>query len=653
MASQPSVKLGYWTDHNWSDAVDSKTHLLTVTAIWGTIWKLSLGVALGLSWPCAKSIMIRCWAWTLRIKRDSPNGSALQSEQQPLLHGAFAELSTESEVATTYAQPNHHGSNTFDDSAPEEQARTLGNPEHPEKAQRWPEVIVAISIATMGVFYAFAGGAVGELPANTIGLTNSEDCGFWELKRNADWRIQDNGDVVQAEKEMRAARYGKECYGDAQAGQSTGCDIFQDAEIAHSLEKVDCPFPCPNPDNCICANGIYNSAARLDTGTFRVDKLGLNAVHLPLVRRTSTFVPLNIDHGFVVDKSVSDDDFVFKYYLGSINNTAGFRNFTFSMHGLPFNWDISAYAVRYSVAPLFATDDIINSFHSAYESTPSGRNHDAWQPIKELSREKHTYMTVIFVSSCRIFYNGRCEDPVFPANGELFPIGRPVPKYYNSDPRPRVLVAIDEMRVCANDETVCDSPEELPKGISLDMRSAYEMARTVFKRTSTYNSLRYRRGSALMAADGISDYESRQLSDEQWIIESQALFRTSLARLQCNARDFAMGDRPQGPYTDAYNNTTPDWARSGNCIPYKFPLPGQYASIQVADFCFLLIPIALFVGSRQVAYPKKDLPFAGSWMVFDSIFYYILAATYRVGHAFWALWEVTKGKVSELVGMNF
>lgn len=284
---------------------------------------------------------------------------------------------------------------------------------------------------------------------------------------------------------------------------------------------------------------------------------------------------------------------------------------------------------------LFATDDVTDISNSAYESTPSGSEYDAWQPIRELSRKKKTYMTVIFISSCRIFYNGRCEDPVFPANRELFPIGRPVPKYYNSDPRPRVLVAIDEMRVCANDETACDSPDELPTGISLEMRSAYEMARTVFKRTSTYNSLRYRRGTALMAADGISDFESRHLSDEQWIIESQALFRTSLARLQFNARDFAMGDRPQGLYTDAYNNTTPDWARRENCIPYKFPLPGQYANIRIADFLFLLIPLALFVGSLEIRTPSKGSPCPGSWMVFDFVLYYTIVTTWMTLRSLW------------------
>lgn len=297
--------------------------------------------------------MIRCWDWTCRTTRNSADNSSVHSEQQPLLHEAFAELSSESEVAGTNAPPEHHGSNATNVSIVEEPIRPPGNSKQPDKSQRWPAAVAAVVLATMGVFYAFAGGAVGELPANTIGLSNSGDCGFWELKSNAGGRIQDDDDLIQAEKEMRASRYAKHCYGDGTVSQSTECGIFQTSEIAHSLEKVDCPFSCPDPDNCICANGIYESAVKLDTGSFRVDKLGMNAARLPLLRRISTFIPLNIDHGFVVDKSGSDDDFEFEYYLGPINNTAGFRNFTFSMHGLPFNWDISAYAVRYSFARPF------------------------------------------------------------------------------------------------------------------------------------------------------------------------------------------------------------------------------------------------------------------------------------------------------------
>ncbi|KAK8071360.1 hypothetical protein PG997_011563 [Apiospora hydei] len=637
MALNPSVKLGPWTDHDWSLATDGATHLLTVTTTWGTIWKLSLGVVIGLSWPCARGILVRCWAWMIQIVRSTPKDCRDRSEEQPLLHETFAELSNESEVADPDSGNGLQAINTSNLSPVTQQSRSPGNSEHSEQtmqSQFWPDIVLALLLAVGAVLYAFAGGAVGELPTNNTGLSDNGDCGFWELQRNADWRIQDNDDLVQAEKEARASHYAKTCYREEWVDNNSQCELFQTPTISHSMEKVNCPFPCPDPDNCICANGIYNSAVKLDTGTFRVDKLGLNAAHLPLVRLTSTFVPLNIDYGFVEDKSGAGDDFKFEYYLGPINDTAGFRNFTFSMHGLPFNWDVAAYAV------------------SAYESTPSGSEYDAWQPNKELSRDQDTFMTVIFVSSCRILYNGRCDDPVFPANRELFPIDRPVPKYYNSDPRPRVLVAIDEMRVCANDETVCDSPDELPKGISRELRSAFEMARTVFKRTSTYNSLRYRRGSALVAADGISDFESRQLDDEQWIIESEALFRTSLARLQFNARDFAMGDRPQGRYRDAYNNTTPDWARYGNCVPYKFPLPSQYTNIRVGHFAFLLVPVGLLVGSLKASYPKKELPFSGSWLVFDSVLYYIISANYLLGNALWYLFLVAKRKVQG-VGMLF
>ncbi|KAK7971550.1 hypothetical protein PG989_016566 [Apiospora arundinis] len=604
MASNLPVKLGFWTDHNWSEAVDNTTFLLTVSAPWGSAWKISIGVALGLGWPCARIILVRSCAWSYQLIPPNPWSPIPETKTTGGLHPTMPR--TQSKLGLFF------------------------NTERVTSRTVWPEVVMASLIGVMAVLYGFAGGAVGEMPTSNTVLSNSADCGFWELQRNVDSRIQDKDDLIQAEKEMRASQYAKNCYGEQPIHYTAQCEPFQAREIAHSMEKVNCPFPCPDPNNCICANGIYDSAVKFDTSTFHVDRLGVNAAHLPLVRRTSTFVPLDINYGFVVDKSGSGNDFDFEYYLGAINDTAGFRNFTFSMQGLPFNWGIAAYAV------------------SAYESTPSGSEYDAWLPIPDLSRARDTYMTVIFVSSCRIFYNGRCEDPVFPADRDVFPIGRPSRKYYNSDPRPRVLVAIDEMRICAKDNKICDSPDELPKGISLELRSAYDMARTIFKRTSTYNSLRYRLGSALLAADGISDFESRQLSNEQWIIESQALFRTSLARLQFNTMDFAMGDRPRVLHEKAYNNTTPDWARHENCTPYKFSLPGQYSNIQVAQFGFLLIPIALFIGSRKVGLPSQDLPFPGSWIFFDSVVYHILFVASLIGRGLWYVVLVTKRKIQEI-----
>ncbi|KAK8004715.1 hypothetical protein PG990_010752 [Apiospora arundinis] len=460
MASNLPVKLGFWTDHNWSEAVDNTTFLLTVSAPWGSAWKISIGVALGLGWPCARIILVRSCAWVRYIARNCP--------------------------------------------------------------------------------LRLCGGAVGEMPSSNTVLSNSADCGFWELQRNVDSRIQDKDDLIQAEKEMRASQYAKNCYGEQPIHYTAQCEPFQAREIAHSMEKV-------------------NSCK---------DFLSIGAL------RPMQLVPMN-------------------------------------------------------------------QHHQAANTMPGSQ-------IPDLSRARDTYMTVIFVSSCRIFYNGRCEDPVFPADRDVFPIGRPSRKYYNSDPRPRVLVAIDEMRICAKDNKICDSPDELPKGISLELRSAYDMARTIFKRTSTYNSLRYRLGSALLAADGISDFESRQLSNEQWIIESQALFRTSLARLQFNTMDFAMGDRPRVLHEKAYNNTTPDWARHENCTPYKFSLPGQYSNIQVAQFGFLLIPIALFIGSRKVGLPSQDLPFPGSWIFFDSVLYHILFVASLIGRGLWYVVLVTKRKIQEI-----
>ncbi|KAK8037309.1 hypothetical protein PG991_000655 [Apiospora marii] len=423
MVVQPEVMLWGWTSHDLSSGSDTTTILVTVPAALGTFWKLSLGVAIGLSWPCAARILTRIWEW-MRVFRNWLNrriGS--ESEQQPLLSENRAELGGDPGPSTTSEiDPAVDRNNVHDDTPPSREA-TREPEDHPTKSRYcstkktiWSNI--GVLLAASAVMFAYAGALVGEMPTNNTALANSADCGFWDLNRNTDWRIQDNDDLIQARKEMEAGHYAKSCYGEQLTAQSEQCNIFQPPVIAYQKEKINCPFPCRDPNKCICANGIYRSAVRFDTGTFRLDKLGLNAAHLPLVRRTSTFVPLDIEYGFV--DAIPDDKafWKFEYYLGPINDSAGYRNFTFVSRGYPFNWGVADYAV------------------SVYEATPSGPDHDAWDPIPDLERGTNTFMTVVFVSSCRILYNGPCTDPVFPANLKYTPNGRPFPKYVNNNPRP-------------------------------------------------------------------------------------------------------------------------------------------------------------------------------------------------------------------------
>src|SRR2546423_13865627 len=97
----------------------------------------------------------------------------------------------------------------------------------------------------------------------------------------------------------------------------------------------------------------------------------------------------------------------------------------------------------------------LNDVDSAYEATPSGEEHDAWNPISDLARPPNTFMTALFISPCRIVYTGRCEDYIFAATDEIYGEDWPPHRFYNPDPRARVLVCIDQMDVCTHDEKHC------------------------------------------------------------------------------------------------------------------------------------------------------------------------------------------------------
>ncbi|KAH6659102.1 hypothetical protein BKA67DRAFT_6128 [Truncatella angustata] len=625
MTSTPSVKLGLWTNYEVSPRLYNLSNVITTTDTWGTNWKIFLGVVFGLSWSCAKAIIKRIWLWVhywvahmRELESAGPETESLlpSHTSDPLPAGLPADSDESEPRALVRYDPdnetfeyegshserssehnNDHGISTLENEASEPKAISWW------PQLEWPDIILGL----LGVAFAVAGGAIGELQASPSALSDTQPCGFWDLKNNADQRIKDNDDLLQAKKEERSAQYGRSCYGEQPIANPDQCDFFESAQIDYEVEKIDCPFSCPNPDRCICANGIYGSAVRLSTGLFSAKLLGLNGAALPQIKRTSIYVPLDIDYGFVVDRS--GYDFEFEYHLGPVNASGEFRNHTFTMFGTPFNWDVPAYSV------------------SAYESTPSGGDYDAWQPTSDLARPSHTYMTAMFISPCRIIYSGRCEDPIFLATDELQEDGWPPHRFYNQDPRARVLIAIDQMEVCPHGESDCHFPDEEYPEFGVE----YEITRTALRRSSSFRSIEYRLGSALVATESISDFESRQLDKEQWIIESKALFNTSLARLQFNALDIAMGDRPVGNaaagYADAYEDTTPSWARGRMCGKYKFHLSRGYTNIHVAHIFILLVPVSLYILSRET---KRDLgdsprPFLDEdWLLVDAIIWYII-----------------------------
>lgn len=336
-----------------------------------------MGVVFGLCWSSAKAIIARSWAWAryLHHRRRSQQAAEPEPERELLLGpddstyrgSVAANYSGESGISqavvlyqATDTNPTAEASETGSindlEAPPEPHAHNIDNVLIDENTKpkfkswlpqiEWPDIFLAMLLAITAVLYAVAGGAVGEVHTSTSGLSGSESCGSWDLRGNADQRIRDNDDLYQARKETRAAQYGRNCYGEQSTASPNLCDFFQSTQIDYSVETIDCPFECKIPDRCICANGIYGSAVRLDTHPFSANKIGLNGANLPLIKRTSIFVPLNINSGFVRVIGSSGDDLEIEYYLGSVNASGQFRNYTFNMYGLPFDWDIPAYSVR-------------------------------------------------------------------------------------------------------------------------------------------------------------------------------------------------------------------------------------------------------------------------------------------------------------------
>ena len=239
----------------------------------------------------------------------------------------------------------------------------------------------------------------------------------------------------------------------------------------------------------------------------------------------------------------------------------------------------------------------------------------------------------MFISSCRIIYRGPSRDEVFPATEE-YPTGSG--RFRNADTRARLLACIDWNQVCTPDdecssmEVEQDCPGESKKKniekqpeygqdeehiCSVD----YEYTRAALRQSTIFKSIHFRLGDALVAQEKVGDYESFELDDEQWVIESQRLFNTSLARIQYDAFDIGIGS---GHEKDTYERTDPVWITGNDmCNTYKFQLPPDYANINVWPSIFLLlIPPALLLLSLQTPRHFTDSQkahFGGNWMVFD------------------------------------
>jgi hypothetical protein len=158
----------------------------------------------------------------------------------------------------------------------------------------------------------------------------------------------------------------------------------------------------------------------------------------------------------------------------------------------------------------------------------------------------------------------------------------------------------------------------------------YEYTRAALRESTIFKSIHFRLGDALVAQEKVGDYESFKLDDTQWVIESQRLFNTSLARIQYDAFDIGIGS---GHEKDTYHRTDPSWITVNDmCKKYKFQLPPDYANINVLPTIFLfLIPPTLLLLSLQTPRhftESEKAHFKGNWMVFDLLIWVVATILY-------------------------
>lgn len=136
---------------------------------------------------------------------------------------------------------------------------------------------------------------------------------------------------------------------------------------------------------------------------------------------------------------------------------------------------------------------------------------DYWHPITGLGRPLDSTLTIMFISSMHIYHTHRSEDPVFPAETKRYFPGFRDPFYFNADPRARPLACVDETSVCSPDGNTCwsmDAPN--PRRSASD--PAYWLMKWSLENSDTYDAIKWRLGSALLAHDKIAQSVSSPLA---------------------------------------------------------------------------------------------------------------------------------------------
>jgi hypothetical protein len=155
-------------------------------------------------------------------------------------------------------------------------------------------------------------------------------------------------------------------------------------------------------------------------------------------------------------------------------------------------------------------------------------NEASWQPLWEVNSTAGETSAILLINSLSLVYSEKREDPIFPANktfnGQW---------YYASNYYAQVLACIDRTTICSPDESVCGSLKYWGGLKQRDTEEYRVLSMLYFSLlfSAIGHTVTFRKANGLDATRNLVGSTSLPLAEEQWKVEVQQLFKTSLARI--------------------------------------------------------------------------------------------------------------------------
>ncbi|KAK0285204.1 hypothetical protein LTR35_005406 [Friedmanniomyces endolithicus] len=459
---------------------------------------------------------------------------------------------------------------------------------------------ILLALATMAIF-AVAGVFAGQVTksASINVLIHSAGCGDWDIKNvtqsgNSIW------ETLVLQNTLADAEYARACYDSSR--DSLTCGVYTNKTIHYS---VNANATCPTQTGtCFFSN---TAAYEMDTGLMDSnDALGLNSPKGERItyRKVTTCAPIHIgqDYGrgtIETGGGQFQDPVVYLYMGPMVADGVMLANYTYryNEHSLV---ETNGYTLTlFSRPKRVAVPTRTNAVHRPVIHKADGSG-SLWTPISELNRTDAD-VTLLILAQNSIDYNVPCDDPWFSAHQVRNDTSQ---TWYVGDDYFNILACADQHQFCnpkldsskgctslADEATVFN--EMFRVGFSdLQIATAGRIAvPMVF--SNMYYSVNGRGAAALRASETCFTNDQAALPNNQWQIEIDAWFATSLARLQQSMVDYAVGPTNAPAGVDiVYPTSLPDKAM---CRAVKIRAPAG-----VQNFSLLGVLIILIVGTLLI-----------------------------------------------------